>query len=68
MCMSTVRDTVSVHNIVWQYNIVYILYQETAVSAVCCSVVILIIELVLYYRRHDLYAWTAPNKQFGQVK
>ena len=68
MYMSTVRDIVSVHNIVWQYNIVYILYQETAVSAVCCNVVILIIELVLYYRRHDLYARTASNKQFGKVK
>ena len=44
------------------------IHQETAVSTVCCNVVILIIESVLYYRRHDLYAWTAPNKQFGQVK
>ena len=35
---------------------IYILYLETAVSAVCHR-----IELVLYYRMHDLYAWTAAN-------
>ena len=36
-----------------------IIYQETAVSALCRR-----IELGLYYRKHDLHAWTAP--EFGQ--
>ena len=34
----------------------YIRYLETAVSAVSHR-----IELVLYYRMHDLYTWTAAN-------
>ena len=33
-----------------------ILHQQTAVSVLCRC-----IELVFYYRKHDLYAWTAPD-------
>ena len=36
--------------------LINILYLETAFSAVCRR-----IEMILYYRMHALYAWTAPN-------
>ena len=48
---NSLKCTVSGHNI-YMAILINILYQETAINAVFRR-----IELVLYFRKHDLYAW-----------